>query len=161
MQTTDKEKLDLILQTYNYDPASLIPIMQAIQKEYRYLPEEMLTYVAKQLKVSEARIYGVATFYADFSLEPKGKYVIKVCDGTACHVRKSIPVIEAFQEELHLSEGHHTTEDMLFTLEVVACLGACSLAPACTVNDVVHATMNPKKVKQLIKKIREEEAHEN
>ena len=96
--------------------ASLIPIMQDIQAEYRYLPGELLTYVAKEIGVKEAKAYSVATFYENFSFEPKGKYVIKVCDGTACHVRKSMPVKEALMKELGLSNKKHTTDDMLFTV---------------------------------------------
>ena len=86
--------LDEILSSHDYDSSSVIAVMQDIQKKYRYLPEDALTYIAGKLKLSEAKIYGVATFYENFSLEPKGRYVIKVCDGTACHVRKSIPILE-------------------------------------------------------------------
>ena len=107
-------------------PISLIPIMQDIQAEYRYLPGELLTYVAKEIGVREAKAYSVATFYENFSFEP-GKYIIKVCDGTACHVRKSIPILEALQKELGLSKKKHTTDDMLFTVETVSCLGAVDL----------------------------------
>lgn len=110
----------------------MIAIMQDIQKEYHYLPQEALCYIAKKLKLSEAKIYGVATFYENFSLEPKGKYVIKICDGTACHVRKSVPILEEFRKVLGVSEEKPTTEDMLFTVETVSCLGACGLAPVCT-----------------------------
>lgn len=155
------EKLDNILLSYNYDGASVIAIMQDIQKEYRYLPEEALRYIAGKLKLSEAKIYGVATFYENFSLEPKGKYVIKVCDGTACHVRKSVPILEEFRSILGLSEKKHNTDDMLFTLETVSCLGACGLAPVCTVNDKVHAAMTPEKAREIIQDLKEEAAHEN
>ena len=99
--------LDEILSSHDYDSASVIAIMQDIQKTYRYLPQEALTYIAGKLKMSEAKIYGVATFYENFSLEPKGRYVIKVCDGTACHVRKSIPILEEFRNILGLSETKH------------------------------------------------------
>lgn len=109
--------LDEILSSHDYDSASVIAIMQDIQKTYRYLPQEALTYIAGKLKMSEAKIYGVATFYENFSLEPKGRYVIKVCDGTACHVRKSIPILEEFRNILGLSETKHNSDDMLFTLE--------------------------------------------
>ena len=98
--------LDEILSSHDYDSASVIAIMQDIQKTYRYLPQEALTYIAGKLKMSEAKIYGVATFYENFSLEPKGRYVIKVCDGTACHVRKSIPILEEFRNILGLSLIH-------------------------------------------------------
>ena len=118
---------------------------------------ELFPYMAKKLKVSEARIYSVATFYENFSLEPKGKYVIKVCDGTACHVRKSIPILDRLRAELGLSEKKKTTDDLLFTVETVSCLGACGLAPVMTVNDKVHPAMTPEKASALIKQLIEEE----
>ena len=97
-------KLNTIMEQHAYDKTQVIAIMQAIQEEYRYLPEDALRYAAKELKISEAKIYGVATFYENFSLQPKGKYVIKVCDGTACHVRKSIPILNEFRNQLGVSE---------------------------------------------------------
>ncbi len=154
-------RLDEILTEHAFDSSAVIAIMQDIQKEYRYLPQEALTYISGKLKLSEAKIYGVATFYENFSLDPKGKYVIKVCDGTACHVRKSIPILEEFRNLLGLSETKHNSDDMLFTLETVSCLGACGLAPVCTVNDKVHAAMTPEKARELIQELREEAAHEN
>lgn len=157
----ETKELDVILQTYDYKEASVIAIMQDIQKKYRYLPEEVLSYVAGKLKLSEAKIYGVATFYENFSLEPKGKYVIKVCDGTACHVRKSIPILEEFRILLGLSKSKHNTDDMMFTLETVSCLGACGLAPVCTVNDKVYPAMTPKKAQDLIVQLKGEAENEN
>lgn len=151
--------IELILQRYNYNKSSIIPIMQDIQREYRYLPQEVLSYVAKHLNVSESKIYGVATFYENFSLEPKGKYVIKVCDGTACHVRQSAPILEEFRKELKVTDACPTTEDKLFTVETVSCLGACGLAPVCTVNDKVHPSMTPQKARDLIKQLKEDEAN--
>ena len=151
------EKLDDILKAHNYEPSLVIAIMQDIQKEYRYLPEEALCYVAKKIGISDAKIYGVATFYENFSLEPKGKYVIKVCDGTACHVRKSVPILEEIRKQLGVSEKKPTTDDMLFTVETVSCLGACGLAPVCTVNDVVYPAMTPEKARDMIREIREKE----
>ena len=106
-------------------------------------------------------MYGVATFYENFSLEPKGKYVIKVCDGTACHVRKSVPILEEFRNVLGVSSEHPTTEDGLFTVETVSCLGACGLAPVCTVNDVVNPAMTPEKARDIINDIRKEEQDGN
>ncbi len=161
LQQEEIAKIDQILQNHNYIKTSVIAVMQDIQKEYRYLPEEVLCYIAKELKLSEAKVFGVATFYENFSLEPKGKYVIKVCDGTACHVRKSIPILEEFRKVLNVSEEAPTTEDMLFTVETVSCLGACGLAPVCTVNDKVYAAMTPQKANELIVQLREESAHEN
>ena len=149
-------KADEIIAFYGKKPSSLIPIMQDIQAVYRYLPGELLTYVAKEIGITEAKAYSVATFYENFSFEEKGKYVIKVCDGTACHVRKSAPILEAFQKELGLSSKKHTTDDMLFTVETVSCLGACGLAPTVMVNDDVHPKMTPEKVIELIKELRGE-----
>lgn len=147
---------DKIIERYGKKAAALIPIMQDIQEEYRYLPGELLTYVAKQIGITEAKAFSVATFYENFSFEPKGKYVIKVCDGTACHVRKSMPVKDAFLKELGLTGSKHTTDDMLFTVETVSCLGACGLAPTCTVNDEVHPKMTPEKAVELIHELRGE-----
>ncbi len=158
MSQLNYEKLDEILQVHDYNPSLVIAIMQDIQKEYRYLPEAALCYVAKKLKISEAKIYGVATFYENFSLEPKGKYVIKVCDGTACHVRKSVPILEEIRAQLGVTAEKPTTDDMLFTVETVSCLGACGLAPVCTVNDVVYPSMTPEKARAMLREIREKEA---
>ena len=149
-------KADEIIEHYGRTAASLIPIMQDIQGVYRYLPEELLTYVAEQIGVTEAKAFSVATFYENFSFDAKGKYVIKVCDGTACHVRKSIPILEALYKELGLNEHKHTSDDMLFTVETVSCLGACGLAPAITVNDEVHPKMTPEKAVELLNKLRGE-----
>ena len=156
LDTSYYEKTDQIIAQYSCEEKSLIPIIQGIQEEYRYLPPELLTYVAGKLGISEAKAYSVASFYENFSFEPKGKYVIKVCDGTACHVRKSMPVKEALMKELGLSNKKHTTDDMLFTVETVSCLGACGLAPTLTVNDEVHPKMTPEKAVELLNKLRGE-----
>lgn len=148
------EKTDEIIAMHGNKPSALIPIIQDIQSEYRYLPPELLDYVAKQIGITEAKAFSVATFYENFSFEPKGKYVIKVCDGTACHVRKSIPILERLYSELGLSKNKATTDDMLFTLETVSCLGACGLAPVLTVNDKVYPAMTPDKASELIHELR-------
>lgn len=150
------DKADEIIEVYGAKPSSLIPIIQDIQSEYRYLPKELLSYVAKKLGITEAKAFGVATFYENFSFDPKGKYVIKVCDGTACHVRKSLSILERLYKELGLSKDKNTTDDMLFTIETVSCLGACGLAPVLMVNDKVHPSMTPDAVSELIKKLKEE-----
>ena len=147
-------KADEIIEHHGRKASSLIPIMQDIQTEYRYLPGELLTYVASQIGVTEAKAYSVATFYENFSFEPKGKYVIKVCDGTACHVRKSVPVREAIMKELGLNAKKHTTDDMMFTIEIVYCLGACGLAPVMMVNDDVHPKMTPDLAVEVIQGLR-------
>ncbi|MBO4905153.1 MAG: NAD(P)H-dependent oxidoreductase subunit E [Lachnospiraceae bacterium] len=152
------EKADEIIAAHGKGKESLIPIMQDIQGIYRYIPPELLTYVAEKIGITEAKAYSVATFYENFSFDQKGKYVIKVCDGTACHVRKGSLILERLREELGLSAGKNTTDDMLFTVETVSCLGACGLAPVMTVNDVVHPAMTPEKVSEVISKIKEGEA---
>jgi NADH-quinone oxidoreductase subunit E len=122
---------------------SLISILQAVQEEYRYLPEEVLTYIATALDLSPATVFGVATFFAQFSLKPKGRYLVTVCDGTACHVKRSMSIYDAICRKYDLKEGDSTTSDMLFTLETVACVGCCALAPVMTINGQVHAHMSP------------------
>lgn len=147
------EKVCEILDRYDRDPQKLIPILQLVQHEYRYLPEEVLTYVATSLGIPPARVYGVATFYAHFALEPKGKYVVRLCNGTACHVKKSIPILEALYKRLNLSEKQNTTPDMLITVETVSCLGACGLAPVVVINDDVHGQVTPEAAVALIEEI--------
>jgi len=156
-----KEDVDSILSKYGKDQSSIISILQEIQKEYRYLPQEVLEYVSQEMKISSAKIYGIATFYEFFSLEPKGKYIIKICDGTACHVRKSIPILEALRKELSLTDGKNTTDDLMFTVETVSCLGACGLAPVLTINEKVYGSMTPEKTVEVLNQIREECNNEN
>ncbi len=148
-------KTDAIIARYGKKAASLIPILQDIQAEYRYLPAELLEYVAREIGITQTKAYSVATFYENFSFEAKGKYVIKVCDGTACHVRHSTPVLEALWKELGLSRKKHTTDDMLFTVETVSCLGACGLAPTMMVNEQVYPSMTPEKAMALIQELKE------
>lgn len=155
MENFDFTVVDEILS--KHEPTAIIAILQDVQEHYRYLPREVFPYIANQLNTSEAKIYSVATFYENFSLEPKGKYVIKCCDGTACHVRKSIPILEYLRKELGLSETKTTSDDLMFTVETVSCLGACGLAPVLTVNDVVHPSMTPEKAEALLKELREAE----
>ena len=147
--------LDQAICEFGNEEKSLIAILQRAQEVYRYLPREIFPYLSERLGVSEAKIYGVATFYENFSLEKKGKYVVKVCDGTACHVRKSIPILEALRKELGLSEAKKTTDDGLFTVETVSCLGACSSAPAVMVNDEIYPTMTPETAIALINELKE------
>jgi|LSQX01.1.fsa_nt_gb NADH-quinone oxidoreductase subunit E len=140
-------------------PAALIPILQMIQEKYSYLPRNAMEFVADALKLSPATVYGVATFYAQFSLEPKGKYVIRVCDGTACHVRGSSPVYEAICKRVKLVDGRSTTEDGRYTVETVSCLGACVLAPVITINDQVYGEMTPEAINIIIDTLEKEETN--
>ena len=146
-----------IIETYGCDQSNLIAIMQEIQAEYKYLSEDTLTLIAEKLGVSTAKVYSVATFYENFSLEAKGKYIIKVCTGTACHVRKSQPIYDAIPDYLGLTGKKKTSADGLFTLETVACLGACGLAPVMTNDGEVHSKMTPEAALALLEDIRKKE----
>ncbi len=157
-QAADFTEVCEILNRYNRDPGKLIPILQQVQEVYRYLPKEVLTFVATSLGLPPARVYGVATFYAHFSLEPKGKHVVKLCNGTACNVRGSIPVLEAIRERLGVTEAKPTTEDMLFTVETVSCLGACGLAPVVVIDEDVHGQVTPEGAVELIETLLTDEA---
>jgi NADH-quinone oxidoreductase subunit E len=146
-----------ILDHHGRDPAKLIPILQEVQEEYRYLPREVMSFVATALGLSPAKVFGVATFYAHFALEPKGRYVVRLCDGTACHVKDSIPILEAIRKHVGLTEGRVTTDDQMFTVETVSCLGACGLAPVVVVNEDVHGQMTPDKAVAMIDAIKAKE----
>ncbi len=138
----DTSRLDEIINSYDAKKSNLIAILQKVQEVYRYLPEEAMIYIGTKIEgLSPATVFGVATFYAQFSLEPKGKFEIKVCDGTACHVRGSMPVLNAIKSRLDLKDGQLTTNDGLFSLETVSCLGACGLAPVVVINDKVYPQM--------------------
>jgi len=156
-QSANLKKVDEILESYNFKKSNLIAILQQVQEIYRYLPTDVLTYIGTKINISPATVYGVATFYSQFSLDPKGKYEIKVCDGTACHVRGSLPVLEAIKNRLDLKEGKFTTQDGLFTLETVSCLGACGLAPVVVVNGKVYPQMTPDAILVVIDTLVKEE----
>ena len=150
-QSIDFSKVDEILKTYEYKKSYLIAMLQKVQEVYRYLPEDVMTYIGEHVEgLSPATVFGVATFYAQFSLEPKGKYEIKVCDGTACHVRGSMPVLNAIRNKLNLKEGKLTSDNGLFSLETVSCLGACGLAPVVVINDKVYPQMTSDAVSVII-----------
>lgn len=159
METLRKfERVLEIVDQNGRQPSRLIPILQAVQAEYRYLPEEVLTFIATSLGISPAKVFGVATFYSLFTLKPKGKYHIRVCNGTACHVKKSMELCKAIQKKLRLKDGRDTTEDMLFTVETVNCLGACGLAPAMVINEEVFGQLTPEKAVEIIEDIIKKEA---
>ena len=147
-----------IIDSYGCQQSNLSAIMQEIQAEYKYLSEEALTLVAEKLGISTAKVYSVATFYENFSLEAKGRHIVKVCAGTACHVRKSQPIFDAIHEYLGLTGKKKTSADGMFTLETVACLGACGLAPVMTIDGEVHAKMTPEAALALLEDIRKEES---
>ncbi len=152
------EKIDDIMASYEYKKSNLIAILQQVQELFTYLPEEAMTFIGTKIEgLSPATVYGVATFYAQFSLEPKGKYKIKVCDGTACHVRGSMSVLNAVKTKLRLGEKSMTTEDGMFSLEIVSCLGACGLAPVVVINDKVYPQMTSDAIGIIIDTIIKEE----
>jgi NADH-quinone oxidoreductase subunit E len=146
-----------ILEENKFSKSKLIPILQAVQEEYKYLPENILTFIASSLNMPLSKIYGVATFFAHFALQPKGKHIIKICDGTACHVKKSTGLIDAIKKRLGLKDNEISTKNMLFSVETVACLGACGLAPAIVVDNVVHGQMSPGAAIKLVDDMLKEE----
>ena len=146
----DYALIDKILEEHESSGTAIIAILQDIQEHYRYLPREIFPYLSRKLRVPQARIYSVATFYENFSLNPKGKFVIKVCDGTACHVKGSTPILDALRTKLNIKPGQDSSDDMLFTVDTVSCLGACGLAPVMVVNDEVHGQVRPADVDKII-----------
>ena len=153
----NREKTISIVQSHSCSTSNLLAILQDIQAACSYLSEESLTVVAEMLGVSVSSVYSVATFYENFSLEPKGRHIIKVCAGTACHVRKSGPIYDAIHEYLGLNDKRKTSSDGMFTLETVACLGACGLAPVMTVDGEVYPKMAPDAAIALLEEIRAKE----
>lgn len=155
----DTSKLDEIIASYDAKKSNLIAILQKVQEVYRYLPEDAMIYIGTKIEgLSPATVFGVATFYTQFSLEPKGKYEIKVCDGTACHVRGSMPVLNAIRAKLNISEGQLTCDNGLFSLETVSCLGACGLAPVVVINDKVYPQMTSDAITIVLDTLIKEEA---
>ena len=147
-----------ILKEFGKDSAKLIPILQKVQDAYGFLPEDIMRYVANELEISPARVFGVATFFAPFATTPKGKHIVRVCNGTACHVKGSATVINMVRDVLKLKPGQDTTEDGLFTLECVSCLGACGLAPVMVMDETVHGQITAQKAAQIIDEVRKQEA---
>ena len=154
-EVLDSEFLDGVLQLNEYEPENIMMILQDITSKYNYLPEVALGYVAKKLNMPKSHIFSVATFYKAFSLTPRGKYIINVCTGTACHVRGAEKIKETIEERLHISEGE-TTEDLRFTLDTVRCLGCCALGPVITVNEKSHGGLDRKKTASLIEQYEED-----
>ena len=149
------QELEAYINELEAKPEELIAILHRAQHIFGYLPREVQEFIADKLHINVSKVYGVVTFYSFFTMEKKGKYVIKVCDGTACHVRHSIPILEALRKELGLSEQKKTTDDLKFTVETVACLGACSSAPAITLNNEIYPTMTPESAVALVRSIKE------
>ncbi len=148
MESNIKEQLDNILSQYDGGSGDLIPILQEAQERFGYLPEGVMTGIAEFLRLPESNVFGVATFYAQFKLTPTGKRIVKVCRGTACHVKGGERILESVQRELGIQPGL-TTDDLEYSLEVVACIGACALAPTIMIDNEVQRKLTPKKVAEL------------
>lgn len=144
-----KEKVNAILDNYQRDPGLLVSILQDIQAEYNYLPKDALEGVSKGLDVALSQVYSVATFFKAFSLKPRGRHLINVCLGTACHVRGAVRVLETMEREIGIKSGD-TTEDLRYTLESVNCVGACALGPIVIINGKYSGQMKTDRVKSLL-----------
>jgi NADH:ubiquinone oxidoreductase subunit E len=140
---------DLIVEKYGEDPENLIMILQAIQREYNFLPRPVLNYVSTKMNIPLSQIYGIATFYGMFSLDPKGRNIISICLGTACHVRGAERIKERLEEELGIKAGK-TTTDMRYTLETVRCIGCCSLGPVVNINQKTYGRTDPEKIAKTV-----------
>jgi len=151
----DYKELDKALEKYGKTEGSLIAVLQKTQDIYGYLPREIIEYVADAMKLKTAKVYGVATFYTQFRFEPVGKYLIMLCKGTACHVNGAKSIEEALCDELGISDGE-TTEDGLFTINNVACVGCCSLSPVMMINGETYGLLTSDKIKSVIGEIREQ-----
>ena len=143
----------ITLSSSGYDRGSLIPLLQEVQTEMGYVPKEAITEISRELSISPSEIFGVLTFYAQFRLNPVGKHMVKICSGTACHVRGAPLIIDAIEDELGLEAGVDTTPDREFTVEKVACFGACSLAPVIIMDDETKGNISPDQARKMVRKI--------
>lgn len=150
-KTPKEHRLEEVFAKYRHQKGALIPVLQEAQDIFGYLPKEVLQLIAKELRLPLSKVYGVVTFYAQFHLKPRGRNIIRVCLGTACHVRGGAKIFETVQKELNIKDGE-TTEDLRFTLESVACIGACGLAPVIMVNDDTHGRLTPDKISEILAK---------
>ena len=144
---------------YQGELGALIPLLQAAQETYGYVPESAIDYISQIVGIPAAEIYGVITFYSQFRLKPMGKNIIRICDGTACHVNASSSIMKVIENELKIGSDE-TTDDGMFTLQKVACLGCCSLSPVVMINEETHGRLTPRKMQQLLKECRERSREE-
>ncbi len=155
-QKSDLSLLDEVLEKYKNVKGSLITVLQKAQEIYGYLPTDVIYKIAEEMALTPAKVMGVATFYTQFRFKPVGKYLIMLCQGTACHVNGSEIIEKTIKEELGISDGE-TTEDGLFTLKNVACLGCCSLSPVMMINEETYGSLTPEKVRDILKNLKEGE----
>jgi len=149
VETNIKEQLDDILSQYDGESGDLIPILQEAQERFGYLPGEVMQWIAKFLRLPESNVFGVVTFYAQFKLTPTGRRIVQVCRGTACYVRGGARILREVEKQLGIKPGE-TTDDMEYTLETVACIGACALAPNIVIDKSVYGRMTTKKVAEIL-----------
>ena len=156
MAAQDTDRFTYRLWRYDGAPGELIPLLQSAQDHFGYIPRRAISYISSVTGIPESDVYGVITFYSQFRLQPMGKYLIRACAGTACHVSGAKTIIDTLQDELGIEVGD-TTEDGLFTLNTVACIGCCSLAPVIMVNDETHGRLDPASVRKIIRRYRRSE----
>ncbi len=149
METDVKKQLAEILSLYRGERSDLIPILQEAQEQFRYLPAQVMLEIAKFLRLSESTVYGVVTFYAQFKFTPTGRRIVRVCRGTACHVRGAPRILDEVEKRLDIKPGE-TTGDLEYTLETIACFGACALAPVMVVDKEVHGRVTTAEVGQIL-----------
>ena len=155
-QKIDLKQIEGVLDELAKVKGSLITILQKTQDIYGYLPKDAIIYISERTGIAESEIMGVATFYTRFRLTPVGKYLIMLCQGTACHVNSSELILQTIKDELGIEDGE-TTEDGLFSLKCVACLGCCSLSPVMMINESTYGSLTPEKTKKILKELREAE----
>lgn len=148
----EKEQFAELLDNYRGKKGNVIPVLQQAQEIFGYLPKDVLITISDELKIPISRIYGVVTFYAQFHLEPRGKNIIRSCQGTACHVRGAKLILAELQKQLGLDDENVTTPDLQYTLEKVACIGACGLAPVMMINDDTHGRLTPEIISTILAK---------
>ena len=148
-ENKEKAKVDEILAKFAGKKGALIPVLQEVQALYNYLPKDVLEYVAEKMKTPISQIYGLVTFYSQFHLNPRGRNIIRVCQGTACHVRGGKIILQEVEKQLGIKAGH-TTEDLRFTLETIACVGACGLAPVMQVNEDTQGRLTTEKIAGIL-----------
>ena len=152
MSTVDLKLIDGVLDEYASVPGSLITILQQTQDIYGYLPKEAIEKISDKTGIATSEIMGVGTFYTQFRFQPVGKYLIMLCQGTACHVNSSELILQTIKDELHIEDGE-TTEDGLFSLKCVACLGCCSLSPVMMINGETYGSLTPDKTKTILREL--------
>lgn len=155
-QKIDLKQIEGVLDELAKVKGSLITVLQKTQDIYGYLPKDAIIYISERTGIAESEIMGVATFYTQFRLTPVGKYLIMLCQGTACHVNSSELILQTIKDELGIEDGE-TTEDGLFSLKCVACLGCCSLSPVMMINESTYGSLTPEKTKKILKELREAE----